>query len=222
MAVLEWTGTANAVTSDVVSDWTSASYTAGGFFINTTTTVSGVVAQTPAAATLTTGTSLTVTLGSTFNNLIVFVWTEGTAAQNFTLDLGKCQLEPGAVATQFEYKQTNTDEFQLCQRYCEVLSGYWAYRASYVTANTFECPLPPFKVVKLVAPVITLKSGVVNTNLSANPVNASGAYTGFTSVTFSRQTVNGAAIILTKSGHGYTDGVIEADQTVSILVEANL
>lgn len=116
-AILEWTGTEDTVTSDVVNDWTSGTYTAGNFFIATTTTVSGVGAQTPAAATLTTLDKLTVTLGSSFNNLIVLAWTEGTAAQNVTLDLAM-QLEAGSEATELSFRPMD-EEVRRCQRYYE-------------------------------------------------------------------------------------------------------
>lgn len=94
-AILEWTGTADAALRDVVNDWTSGTYTAGNFFISTTTTVRAVGTITPSAATVT-DFRLTATLGSTLNNLILFVWTEGTAAQNSTLDIA-VQLKRGAV-----------------------------------------------------------------------------------------------------------------------------
>ena len=83
-AVLEWTGTADAITSDVVSDWTSGTYTAGNFFISSNLTVRAVGEITPSAATVTPW-SITTTIGSSAENIIVFVWTEGAAAQNSTL-----------------------------------------------------------------------------------------------------------------------------------------
>jgi hypothetical protein len=95
MAVLEWTGTADSVTSDVVLDWTSGTYTASNFFLAANLTVTGVSATTPSANTWTDMSPLTVTVGSSCNNLIVFLWTEGTAAQNVTLDIGKVRLVPG-------------------------------------------------------------------------------------------------------------------------------
>lgn len=94
-AILEWTGTADAVTRDVVNDWTSSTYTAGNFFISSNLTVRAVGSLTPSAATLT-DFRLSATLGSTLNNLILFIWTEGTAAQNSTLDFA-CQLKRGSV-----------------------------------------------------------------------------------------------------------------------------
>ena len=115
-AILEWTGTEDVVDSIVVNSWTSATYTAGQFFKSTSQTVSGVGVTTPSANTWTDATPLTVTLGSSFNNLIVFVWTEATAAQNFTLDLARVQLEPGTVASEFEYLPYEIQE-ERCARY---------------------------------------------------------------------------------------------------------
>lgn len=124
-AVIEWTGTADAVTSDIVNNWTSGTFTAGNFFTTTSMTISGVTAVTPSAATLT-DFSLTVTLGSSFNNIIVFMWTEAVGATNLTLD-GACQLEVGAVASRREFRPQTT-EFQFCQRY------YFKDTVSYIAA----------------------------------------------------------------------------------------
>lgn len=117
MAVLEWTGTADSVTSDVVNDWTSSTYTAGNFFIGSNLTITNTTQQALTANTLTTGTSITVTLGSSFTNLIVFVWTESTVAQNVTLDIAKAQLEFSAVATTFEVPRYQAELYE-CRRYC--------------------------------------------------------------------------------------------------------
>jgi hypothetical protein len=114
-AILEWTGTEDTVTSDVVNSWTNGTFTAGNFFKSTTQNVLGVGSLTPAANTLTDLTALTVTVGSSCNNLIVFIWTEGTAAQNSTLD-GTLQLEAGAIASAREFRPIGT-EVAFCQRY---------------------------------------------------------------------------------------------------------
>jgi len=115
-AVLEWTGTEDAVTSDVVNNWTSGTYTAGNFFLGSNLTVSGVAQQAMTANTLADGTALTVTLGSSFNNLIVLAWTEGTIAQNGTLDLAKAQISIGEQPLDFEVRSFQ-EELALCQRY---------------------------------------------------------------------------------------------------------
>jgi hypothetical protein len=113
-AILEWTGTEDAVTSDVVNNWASGTYTAGNFFLASNLVVRAVGAITPAAATLADLTALSATLGSTFTNLIVMIWTEGTAAQTATLDLA-LQLERGTIATEREFRPIGVEE-DLCKR----------------------------------------------------------------------------------------------------------
>ena len=115
-AILEWTGTADVVTKDVVNSWTNGTFTAGQFFNSTTLTVRAVGTITPAAATLT-DFSLSAALGSAFNNLIVFVWTEGTSAQNSTLDTA-VSLKFGASVAPLIHR-SYVDELWQCQRYFE-------------------------------------------------------------------------------------------------------
>lgn len=141
MAILEWTGTEDVVTSNVVNDWTSATYTPGNFFSATNLTVSGVIQQTLAANTLTDGTPITVTLGSSFTNLIVFVWTESAVAQNVSLDLARVQLEAASTATSFVYRP-RTIESQLCYRYYYALGGGPLGFAGMASSTTFAyCPI---------------------------------------------------------------------------------
>ena len=144
-AILEWTGTEDAVTSDVVNSWTNGTFTAGQFFNSTTLTVTAVGTLTPAAATLTDLTALTTTLGSSFNNLIIFIWTEGTAAQNATLD-GALQFEQGSVVTQREVRSI-TVEIEKCQRYYWKMGpSSYPYFTGYTSVNgqgiTHNLPTP--------------------------------------------------------------------------------
>lgn len=143
-AILEWTGTADAVTSDVVNDWTSSTYTAGNFFVSTTTNVLGVGSIALTSATPATITVLTATVGSSMNNLIVFFWTEATAAQNVTLDIAKASLKLGTVATPY-YPRSYGEELHLCLRYCHIFGGIagspWiATGQAYSTTNA-EIPI---------------------------------------------------------------------------------
>lgn len=117
-AILGWTGSEDAVISDVVNDWTSASYTAGGFFIGANLSVLAVGAATPGANAWTSLPALTAAMGSAFNNIVVMVWTENTAAQNFTLDFDYVQFEAGAASTEFETRPFGV-ELDLCMRYYE-------------------------------------------------------------------------------------------------------
>lgn len=116
IAVLEWTGGADSVTSDVVNDWTSSTYTAGNFFLGANLTVAGVGVKTPSAATWTDMDALTVSVSSSCNNIIIFVWTEGTAAQNLTLDMGKMRLVFGSYAGEIQIPRFS-DTLRYCQRF---------------------------------------------------------------------------------------------------------
>lgn len=75
IAILEWTGTADTVTKDVVNDWTSGTYTTGNFFKSTNTTLVAT-----ATTTLAHGVegvlSVSGAVSTSCNNLIVFVWVE--------------------------------------------------------------------------------------------------------------------------------------------------
>src|SRR3990167_3035888 len=115
-AILEWTGTVDVVTSDVVNDWTSVTYTAGNFFLAANLTVTAVGSQ--SITTSWTTCSLTGTLGASTNNIIVFAWTEGTAAQNVTVEISECigiagSMEPEWMATPQSY------DLVLCQHFYE-------------------------------------------------------------------------------------------------------
>lgn len=150
-AVLEWTGTADTVTSDVVLSWTSGTFTAGNFFLasNLTVTATGSVALT--ANTLT-SISLNATIGSSANNVIVLFWTDSTQAQNVTLDIGNVQLEVGRAATPFELRPIQTELF-MCQRYYE--TGY--YDHAYYWINTWgavKSDRVNFRVDKRIAPTL--------------------------------------------------------------------
>jgi hypothetical protein len=127
-AILEWTGTVDSVTSDVVNDWTSGTFTAGNFFLaaNLTVTATGSAALT--ANTLTSITTLTGTLGSSVNNLVVMFWTDSTQAQNVTLDVGKVQLEVGSSASTFEALPRDVVK-QRCT---------WTYRIYATSQNTSD------------------------------------------------------------------------------------
>ena len=114
-AIIEWTGTADTPTKNVVNDWTSGTYTTGNFFIATTTTITATSSTALTANTLAT-ISLTGTVGSSANNISVFFWTESTQAQNVTLDIGKVQLEIGLAPTVFGSRPI-TEELHRCQRF---------------------------------------------------------------------------------------------------------
>lgn len=120
-AVLEWTGSADAVTSDIVHDWASGGYTAGGFFLSSNLNVLAVGQVACTANTWRALSAVNAAVGASANNIIVMVWTEGQVAQNVTLDLNRLQWEPGATATVFELRPDPLERL-LCRRYYRVLN----------------------------------------------------------------------------------------------------
>jgi hypothetical protein len=117
VALVEWTGTADSPTKDVVNDWTSATFTTGNFFISTTTTVAGTGSKALTANTLA-DITLSAAISSSANNLVLFFWTDSTQAQNVTLDISKVWLAPGSSAPPFKRTRPETD-LRFCQRFYE-------------------------------------------------------------------------------------------------------
>lgn len=121
IAILEWTGTADSVTSDVVNSWTNSTFTAGNFFNSTTLTVTGTK-QVACTANTWTSVSLTVTLGSSVNNVIVMIWSEDQLSDTKGIYVECPQLNDGRVAGDW-VPRPHTQEEILCLRYCYAATG---------------------------------------------------------------------------------------------------
>lgn len=117
-AIVGNSGSVDVQTSDLVGNWSSTNYSNNNFFQGATWPY-GVGTITPTAATWT-NFSVTATLGST-NNFSVFVWTEGTLAQNGTLELARMAFKPGIeiVHGQSHMHFDIASELVACQRYYE-------------------------------------------------------------------------------------------------------
>lgn len=115
VALVEGTGTADAPVRDIVNNWASGTFTAGNFFLGSNLTIASVGSFTPAAGTRT-GFELRGAVSANCNNLYVFIWTEGTAAQNFTLELEQCGLYLGTERRLWTPRMLG-EEIAQCQRY---------------------------------------------------------------------------------------------------------
>lgn len=151
------------LTSDLVGNWSSTNYSNSNFFQGATWPY-GVGTITPTAATWT-NFSVTATLGST-NNFSVFVWTEGTLAQNGTMELARMAFRPG---TEIVHGQSHmhfdiASELVACQRYYEKSYNQGTAPGTASTAGivyfksngTNHYEAVPFKVTKRTAPNVTL------------------------------------------------------------------
>lgn len=195
-AVLEWTGAADTVTSDVVASWTSATFTAGNFFLGSNITVAAIDAITPAANAVADW-SLVADISSACNNLIVLYWTESTAAQNVTLDMAWGLVEGDASAEKWPYAARHLgEELDLCLRYFEVGDTawgnipFWPFAApSHGTASYF---VYSFKVMKRVVPTV---SNVTYNNLSSPNLVAGIAGIRFGGTATAAASITGGFII---------------------------
>lgn len=109
--IVEWTGTADTITKDIVGTWgATPTLIANAAFVNT-------------PSDLTVGTSftdfaITATLGSTFNNLFLFIWAPNTEAQNDDFYVKEVQLVKGAKArTWQDIAKTKTEQLFEVEHY---------------------------------------------------------------------------------------------------------
>lgn len=195
-AIIEHTGTADLVTSDVVNNWASATFTPGNFFIAGLTILkTGVIA--PGAATYG-SLSDWVALGAGTNNVIVFVWSEAAVAQNGTLELNRVQLEPGIVATPFEHRPYGM-ELALCRRYLPAhnSNGTTAFIAGggFVSSATIATFVIPHDVPPRVPP-----TGISVSNASHFTINAAVGGGVAATVVFQDASLSATRIVATQSG----------------------
>lgn len=115
-ALLEWTGTRNSPTSDVVLSWTSGTYTAGNFFLASNLTV--VATGSTSVGTSFTSCSVSGTISASCTNLIVMVWSESTMAQSATLTVSEAGLYETDVARDWVPRHEALEEI-LCRRYAQ-------------------------------------------------------------------------------------------------------
>ena len=113
-AVVAWSGTADTVTSDIISAWNVEG-------TNPTLIANATYENTPANLNVTTSwatysVTANVDTAST-TNIIVFIWSDvtDTTLGDF-LYVTNVQLEKGSTATSFDYRPYGT-ELALCQRY---------------------------------------------------------------------------------------------------------
>lgn len=124
-AIAEWTGAQDAINADIVNDWASTNYSPGAsnFFpaSNWAVVAHGSYAIT-AADTWEAATKISGSVSASCNNLVIFVWTEGTAAQNVTLDITEVWVGEGTDQQVWMPTDPALDEYR-CQRFLYVYAA---------------------------------------------------------------------------------------------------
>lgn len=119
-AIISWSGTADSVTSDVISAW-------GAEDTNPTLIANATFENTPANLNLTTSWATYSVSGAidtaSTSNIIVLIWSDvtDTTTGDF-IYVTDCQLEAGASATSYERK-SYADVLQSCCRYFQAIVG---------------------------------------------------------------------------------------------------
>lgn len=130
--IVSWTGTADSLTSDIVSAWNT-----GG---TTPTLISGwTFENTPANLNVTTSWVTYRVQGlidtASAANVAAFIWCDTTTATGSdTLYITDVQLEIGAVATPFE-RRPMQQELAMCQRYYYKITGGSLYYPTLFTGG---------------------------------------------------------------------------------------
>jgi hypothetical protein len=202
-AVLAWDGTADTLTSDVVSAW-------NGSGTNPTLVANWTAENTAADLTLTTSfqtfsiTGISIDTASA-KNLAVFLYynnADGTVGD--FIYVTDVQLEPGSVATEFEQRAFQ-DELDLCYRYLPgfdfMLGGRVPAVGQAANATTGYLTIP-FSVQARVAP-----TGVVAEPIAQFQLGVDGivALAPFSAVVANSNSVHACRIQPTVAG-GFTAG----------------
>jgi hypothetical protein len=138
-AVIAWSGTADSVTSDIISAW-------GAEGTNPTLIANATYENTPANLNVTTSwatysVTANVDTASTAN-IIVFIWSDvtDTTAGDF-LHITNAQLEIGTSATPFE-RRLYGQELANCQRYYQTSTNAQGIANSTTTDILFNLSIP--------------------------------------------------------------------------------
>lgn len=118
-ALVNWTGTANAPTKDIVNSWTNGTYSEGNFFISSGSLDIIGVSSAVSVGTSATEVKITGTVGGAANNLQVFVWTEDEISDTGTIEFSEAVLNKGAYPILFD-AQHYPAEIIDCEYRCRI------------------------------------------------------------------------------------------------------
>ena len=168
-AIIAWDGTADTVTSDIISAWN-----AGG--TTPTLIANATYENTPANLSVTTSYatySVTANIDTAnTKNIIVFIWSDVvvTSAGDI-LYVTDAQLELGSVVTPFERRPIGIEQL-LCQRFYQT----FVYRARYDANNSTDNDgrIFPLPVTMRVPPTVSNDTPSENVNVASADVSTAG------------------------------------------------
>ena len=185
-AIVAWSGTADTVTSDIISAW-------GAEGTNPTLIANATYENTPANLNVTTSFatySVTANVDTvSTSNIIVFIWSDvtDTTAGDF-LYITNVQLEKGSTATSFDYRPYGT-ELALCQRYYSINSGNGEYLLASVRTDRMAATITFPAEMRAVPTMTFVSANVTVSSLFVTPWNSTVRMDG-TSISTTTRTIN--------------------------------
>lgn len=194
-AIISWSSTADAVTSDVVSAWGAAG-------TNPTLATNWTYENTPAALTAPTTSwqeytieNISIDTAAT-TNVAVFIWTDDvTMTIGDFLHIKDVKLEIGSTATDFEYLPYS-ENLRACQRRCEKIANidtYTLFAFGLAKSTTQAQFLVEFKTQKASIPTLSFSAGSTFI-LTDGVTNTAGSSIAAIAALYS---TNGAAVQVT-------------------------
>jgi hypothetical protein len=168
IGLLKWTGTADAVTSDVVGTWAQDG-------TNPTLATSWSYENTPADVDITTSwaryTVEDVTVDADTNNLACFLWIDdGTIAEDDQLDVSEWQLNPGSTVNAFSSPNISQTRDQV-RYFLEILGDDIANQSvcqgSAISTTLADC-IWVYTVKKRIVPTTTLEGTITDWGCNNN------------------------------------------------------
>jgi hypothetical protein len=218
-AVIAWSGTADSVTSDIISAW-------GAEGTNPTLIANATYENTPANLNVTTSfatysVTANVDTASTAN-IIVFIWSDvtDTTAGDF-LHITNAQLEVGTTATPFERRLYN-QELANCQRYYlrYQLAASFAFVGRTLSSNRVQLNFPLRNQMRVTPSLVS--SGITDVNnvyFGTSRVSPNGTQTyGLTG----HESEDIGGIMITGGGSYTTDQIVTAQISGAIAYLAEL
>lgn len=167
MAVIEWAGTADTLTSDVVGTWAAG---------NPTLATSWSYIGTPATITIT-GSRVrysveNIAISSTVNNLAVFIWTPALQGSTDVINIARVKMEIGALASPFAPTDPALERLRI-NKYLWVID-----QTSNATNNGFGVKIGTTQILTTHSlPVQMRAGGVIISNVTGYTASAPGTTT---------------------------------------------
>jgi len=177
VALVEWTGTGDSITSDIVNSWVNGTFTGGNFFKSSNLTIIGTTQITCTSGSTWYSGSISGSVSSSCNNLMAFVFSESTIGASESIFLECPGLYYGSSVPSWNPLPTQQEKAR-CQRFIQSFNPQYLYGNKYY-ANGIKSADQGFPVTMRTTPTGSWIgwSSVATTTPSSNQVAVYGRVT---------------------------------------------